>query len=68
MTYKNFTVAEASKFLETDNSNVYKLINNGILNPIQKDPVLLSEIQLFSYLNTRVPTHLKVYYSDEQVA
>tara|TARA_R110000851_G_scaffold235719_1_gene388313 strand:+ start:186 stop:392 length:207 start_codon:yes stop_codon:yes gene_type:complete len=68
MTYKNFTVAEASKFLETDNSHVYKLINNGILNPIQKDPVLLSEIQLFSYLNTRVPTHLKVYYSDEQVA
>ena len=65
---RNLTIKESAEFLETDISNVYKLIREGILTPLKEQPLILSEAQLFFYLNTRIPSHLKVYYSNEKVA
>ena len=68
MEYREFTIREASEYLETDIANVYKLIKENILTPISNEPMKLTEFQLLAYLNTRIPTHLKVYPRELEVA
>ena len=68
MEYREFTIKEASEYLETDIANVYKLIKENILTPIANEPMKLTEFQLLAYLNTRIPTHLKVYPRELEVA
>ena len=68
MEYKLFNIKEASDYLETDISNVYKLIKDKVLNPISSNPMQLSEYELLAYINTKIPTHLKVYPRELEVA
>ena len=68
MEYREFTIKEASDYLETDKANVYKLIKDNILTPIANEPMKLTEFQLLAYLNTKIPTHLKVYPRELEVA
>ena len=68
MEYREFTIKEASEYLETDIANVYKLIKENILTPIANEPMKLTEFQLLAYLNTRIPTHIKVYPRELEVA
>ena len=68
MEYRLFNIKEASDYLETDISNVYKLIKDKVLNPISSNPMQLSEYELLAYINTKIPTHLKVYPRDLEVA
>jgi len=68
MEYREFNIKEASEYLETDIANVYKLIKENKLTPIANEPLKLSEFQLLAYLNTRIPTHLKVYPRELEVA
>ena len=68
MEYREFTIKEASEYLETDIANVYKLIKENILTPIANEPMKLTEFQLLAYLNTSIPTHLKVYPRELEVA
>ena len=42
MEYREFTIKEASEYLETDIANVYKLIKENILTPIANEPMKLT--------------------------
>jgi len=67
MMYREFTVREASEYLESDKANIYKLIERNIITPLRTNPIKISEIQLLGYLNTKIPSHLKVFNREAEV-
>ncbi len=64
---KLLSVPEASKLLETPETNIYMLVRRGILTAQSQNPITISETQLCWYLNTRVPSQFIVVYKNEEL-
>ena len=67
--YDYLSVPETASLLETPATNVYALVRRGVLNNsnITKDPILISESQVFWYLNQRLPSKFRATYIDEKM-
>ena len=65
--YDYLSVPETADLLETPATNVYALVRRGVLNNsnITKEPIMISESQVFWYLNQRLPSKFKVIYKDK---
>ena len=65
--YDYLSVPETADLLETPATNIYALVRRGVLNNsnITKEPIMISESQVFWYLNQRLPSKFKVTYKDK---
>lgn len=64
---KLLTVPQASKLLETPETNVYMLVRRGVLTAQSENPIMISESQLRWYLNMRLPSSFTAVYKSESV-